>query len=413
MVSLFKLKLLFLLFNFLYLSQANNYIRKELPVKDVFSFEIKIEPGCWYVFLDTINEYFILYQPNDSDDDDYKWPDRLIKQTHSIVEKGQTTLINYNQPIQTKIYTLTIGFENTSFELHNFTTYYTNDHCQDDKVWQTVDRNIRQLSLGVGLNVQNPSHSLIYELHRNNIITERKFSYETGERQYITLGSNDARKQNYVNKFISKIPIEEHTWGLKINRIIINNKKYDFEKFAFINSGLDMMFRSFNVYQVFKSYLQENKKYKDICKETIYLSSVTMECGIALDEINEMIRLNVANEIAFDIPLHKFFVSMNSKKSWMKYVYYDMRNDNKNDNSIQVGKIFLEMFNLVEFDFDKRIIEFYSQNLEFKNEPLGLFKLSNKKKLNIACNILVIMLSVITIGYICITKKYLKALVQQ
>ena len=39
-------------------------------------------------------------------------------------------------------------------------------------------------------------------------------------------------------------------------------------------------------------------------------------------------------------------------------------------------KVFRKL-NLVEFDL--RIIEFYSQNIEFKNEPLGLFKLSNKK----------------------------------
>ena len=118
-----------------------------------------------------------------------------------------------------------------------------------------------------------------------------KFSYETGTKQYITLGSDDTKKQNYSRKFISEIPIEEHPQGLKINKIIIDNKKYDFEKFAFINQGIDVMFRSFDIYKIFKSFLQQNKKYKDICKETIYLSSVTMECGIALDEINEMKRL--------------------------------------------------------------------------------------------------------------------------
>ena len=66
-----------------------------------------------------------------------------------------------------------------------------------------------------------------------------------------------------------------------------------------------------------------------------------MECGIALDEINEMKRL-----MSFDVPLKKLFMSMNSKKSWIKYVYYDMKIDNKNDNewctSVQVGKRFLE-----------------------------------------------------------------------
>ena len=37
-----------------------------------------------------------------------------------------------------------------------------------------------------------------------------KFSYETGTKQYITLGSDDTKKQNYSRKFISEIPIEEH-----------------------------------------------------------------------------------------------------------------------------------------------------------------------------------------------------------
>ena len=122
-------------------------------MKDSFSFEIQIEPSCWYVFFDTINEYFILYQPNDSDDDDYKWPDKLINPTLSLVEKGETTLINYDQPIQTKMYTLSVGFENEPLELNNFTVYYSKEHCQDDKVWKTMGRNIRQLSLGFGLNV--------------------------------------------------------------------------------------------------------------------------------------------------------------------------------------------------------------------------------------------------------------------
>ena len=171
-----------------------------MPVRESFSLEVEIQPGCWYVFFDTLNEYFILYQPNDSDDDDFKWPEHLIKQTPSVIEKGETTLMNYDQPIQTKVYTLSVGFEDMSLAVHNFTVYYTKDRCQDDKVWKTVDRNIRQLSLGFGLNVQNPSHSFIYELHRNEIISERKFSYETGTKNYITLGSDDSRKQNYLNK---------------------------------------------------------------------------------------------------------------------------------------------------------------------------------------------------------------------
>ena len=87
-----------------------------------------------------------------------------------------------------------------------------------------------------------------------------KFSDETGTKQYITLGTDDTKKQNYSRKFISEIPIEEHPQGLKINKIIIDNKKYDFEKFAFINQGIDVMFRSFDIYKIFKSYLQHNKK---------------------------------------------------------------------------------------------------------------------------------------------------------
>ena len=368
---------IFLFYLHLIFIYSQNSLTFQSNYDNCYSITINIDPCNWRVILDTMNSYFILY---DNFESSHPWAKRIIKESTNITQGKNHTVKNYINNIKVTEYYSPLKFKIFTHELQQFYYYYTTAQCQDRKVWSTVDPNIRQLSLGLGLNVKQKKYSFVYTLYDNNIINKSVFSFEhsLNERnkkiKYIHFGEVDNKiKNKYSHSFVSSIPFMQNMWGIYISYISIGNKITPVKSFAKINSGIQENIRSFMIYKIFKEFLLEHSQYKDKCKEyNLKNNIITIVCDdIPKDQFNDEITFIVNNKIEFNVPIKTFF-TLSGNTCKLSEIYFDSKNKNY---ELQVGQGFLEMFDLVEFNFEQRDITFFSKDIIFKESKINDDKL--------------------------------------
>lgn len=152
------------------------------------------------------------------------------------------------------------------------------------------------------------------------------------------------------------VPDSQMKWGFNINSITIEGHKYIIDQYAYINSGIDFSIRSTYIYTIFKQYFDNNSLCN--CGER---SDGKKECYIDKEAENQIISLNIGN-ILFDFSLRAFF-----KKTRDSSLIFTIKNNikqNQKEDIIHLGKSFMELFNLINFDFQTKEISFYSNTIK-------------------------------------------------
>ena len=321
--------------------------------EEFYGLSLKNQPGERYrYFIDTYNEYIILYDPPN----EMEWPKDIIKYLEEKQNDEYTTIYNYDIPIKVKEFSSNIELSN-DIEIETLNFYYTNKKCQDNNVWENIPSNIRQLSLGLGLGVANENYSLIHSLFNQEKISNKCFNFEhINGNIYINFGHLPEIAKFEWNSTIS-IPSKVNKWGLQINSLMINGQIYRINQYAYINSGIDTSIQSKYIYTIMKQHLDENSYFNDNCKETI---GNVIECATLENLTNFNLTFNFGDNIGFNISLHSLFKTIEQQKIFT--ITYK-----EEDQSIHLGKSFLELFNLIEFNFDSRSITLYSNTIPFFN----------------------------------------------
>ena len=339
-----------------------------------YSIGLTIEPNSWRLFIDIYNQNFILYYP--PDDRYYSWPQNLLRYSEDLIEGTDIQIESYTKQIQAKEYYVPVHTEGCNL---NFTLYYTENACADDRSYYSIERNIRQLTIGFGLDVKphQEQSSLIHSLYKCNAIDSKTFSFEH-KRDYngkaivknIRFGSvGQSLLDSYIYNFTSHVDVIHHQWGIMFDSLFIGNKtviKVNMNKFTPLNSALNTTIRSYDVYQAVKLYLTKEHSYlKERCEEVNEYDTVCIRCsGVSESELEETVNVRVEGVKEIKIPL-KYFCNWESESNCvMSGVYYDV---NDEQHEVQFGKEFLFLFDLIEFDYDKRSIGFYSNSLEIEN----------------------------------------------
>lgn len=333
-------------------SSQEKYYRSDSSFS-TYTIDIRFEPtGGWLFFPDTYNEYSIFYDPPDGD----IWPQRLINSIDEKLDKENISIINYDKVIQAQSFTFDVSMairdKNTKLNI-----YYTNETCQDQNVWKTEQENVRQLSIGFGLEIKDPSYSLIHSLYNNKLISDKCFSFQHNkEFHFINVGpiSKTHLITNYYNTTVI-VPNDVHKWGVKINSISFEGKKFTIGKYAYFNSGMKYAFKSSTIYNIFKQYLNEDLFFNNHCNN----NENSIRCNISIKSMNQNITFSIDKGISFNISLSSFFSKVKNDISDLDIIYDSNSHINENEEVIHIGKGFMKAFQLIEFNYDKREISFY------------------------------------------------------
>ena len=343
------------------------YIKSE-AIRDYYTFtsvehfgiSLGMEPYSWGVFVDTLTDYFILYDPDP--ENEFEWPTKIIQNTKGIVKGENKEIINYGRKIEATSFSSYVFIKQSPIIIKVFNYYYTREKCSDNLVWDFIPPNVRQLSLGFGLNVHDPKFSLIHMIAESGFISRKCFSLRGQSNLSINIGPLPVERLNeYKYNATFNIPEGENEWGISIDSLVIEGIKFNVNKYALINSSINPLFRSFDIYNILKEYFTKDVMFKDKCKE----KNRKLKCEIGKTEINQNVTINTGNSASFNISLKRFFKC--SREICHLLVSYDEKVDNLNqgNNTIQVGLPFIQLFDLLEFDFDKRNVAIYAQNIQF------------------------------------------------
>lgn len=325
---------------------------------DYFGISLGMEPYSWGVFIDTLNDYFILYDQ----ETEFEWPAKIIQNTQGIVKGEKRKIINYGRKIEATSFSSSVIIKKTPIIIKVFNYYYTTEKCSDNLVWDFIPSFVRQLSLGFGLDVHDPKFSLIHMIYESGFITRKCFSFEGKIGSTVNIGHlPEERLKEYQYNATFNIPPEEKNWGISIDSLVIEGMKYKVSKYALINSSINNLIRSFDLYNIFKDYFNQDIMFKGRCEE----KNQKIQCKTRKTEINKNVTINTGNNPSFNISLKHFFKC--SGESCLLLVSYDEKDDNVNqeNNTIQFGFPFIKLFDLFEFDFDKRTVAIYDQKIKF------------------------------------------------
>jgi hypothetical protein len=396
-VILFYFNLLCSCFPEEYLYDSNIFSSRE----DFYTMNINMDPFFWIVFIDTYHDYFILYDYPEGD----RWPMDIIKRATYIELKENTIINNYDKEIKASVYTTKMGLKEKENSTKVINIYYTQERPKDELVFYTISDNIRQLSLGFGLS-KNTTFSFIHKLYEAKIIDARKFSFEQIPETYIKLGQNSLDKlQKYKSNATVNLNTTVEHWGFQLNKIIIDKKRFYINKYAYINSAIDVGIRSSFIYKILKSFLLDNSIEGLHCNENIYNKKLTMFCSFENEIKWPNVTINIGEGNSFILPMKNLF-SCGAAQCRLDFIYSnvedvdELNNDSKlSELPIHFGHKFLTLFNLVEFDFDKPSISFYSNHITFtKDTSIQLIDI-HKKHIFI-CLITILFISIIILFYI-------------
>lgn len=332
---------------------------------DYYSLSVRMDPFRWLMYIDTYNDYSILYDYPGGDE----WPQKVLSESAYLYKKETKTINNFDKQIRATEYETQLGLPEGQ-QLINVNIYYTEETGQDPFVWRNIPTNVKQLSLGFGLS-HNSSFSFINQLYENKIINERKFSFEHLSSPHIIIGNRNVTSSYKYNETIILKDTDTY-WGFPLNSITLNSMKYTIDKFAYINSALREDIASTLIYNVIKSFFTEQTQSDFNCKETTYRNKLTILCSNDEALIWPNMTINIGEGTSFSITLKRFF-RCNEERCYLNAI---IRNSDDNDNMlINIGKGFLSLFKLIEFDFDKPSITFHSNTIAFTKRKSHLINI--------------------------------------
>ena len=234
--------------------------------------------------------------------------------------------------------------------------------------------------LGLGYNSKDHSLSFVHQMYNNKLIDALTFSIEKKE---IVFG----KKEYNEYKYKESINIDENivTWGMKLDSIEYNGKRYDIGIDAIIHSGEFEMIYSNEIFDFMSNIVLKEEINKGICIKSERFQHYILSCDnytnfdktISITFGETIITFELKNLFDFnnDLLIHP------STDSPSKFT------------GIILGINFLKSFDAVLFNYEAKSITFYSNEV----------KISSMKS-EIVTKIIIYLITVISIIGIIIMK---------
>ena len=224
---------------------------------------------------------------------------------------------------------------------------------------------VRESGLALGYHIKNESFSIVHNLFSNKKIEKLQFAFYNlfnKEKGTLFIGGIPSDKHKELPyKGIAKVNETLPTWGFALKSIKYNNSVYQMNIPCIIQSAIDDVFISNDIYQFMAEIVMKQEIESNRCevKETQFLGESSLQKSIYCFEGS-----NVLNQsIEFTFENMKLELTIRDLYKFNKFPLVYSNGEPKlfhNFDGVILGANFLNLFHYTVFDYDNKQLEFYS-----------------------------------------------------
>ena len=216
--------------------------------------------------------------------------------------------------------------------------------------------------IALGYHFQNEDMSVVHRLYKDKIIDNLRFAFNVDNKQGEFHFGGLPEHANIVNKGSIKIDESLPTWGFHISNIKYGGVDYKMNLPSIIHTGEYAMIYSSDVINLMINTLLKTEIEEEKCSvgTKVQYNESYFHC------IEEVL---IGKEIEFtfnnDMTIHLNFSSLfsNDRQSFVRSSIFPFYNF----TGAFIGIQFIRLFDFVQFDFESKQVEFYSETIPITN----------------------------------------------
>lgn len=230
---------------------------------------------------------------------------------------------------------------------------------------------------GFAYKFQDESFSIIHQLYKNGKISEKSFGlipYRSDRKPgtgSIYLGEiSDVILNDYRYNGSCLVSDDYIPWGCQISSLILNNKTYVFNQYAFFNTAQYHTIVSTKFFDFIYNNYFINWVDNEACLKIMISSVYYFRCYQVAVEMAGKISFQFNNKLTLIIPIIDLF-TCSEELCESNFV------SNADKNLFEFGSAFFKFFNATVFHYDKKAVFFYSDkdSVIFNHKPSTLNKI--------------------------------------
>ena len=256
--------------------------------------------------------------------------------------------------------------------------------------------------IGLSYKFQDESYSLTHNLYKNSQIEHLLFAFSsnlTSEDEIMFGGIPNSSHLNMTYKGYINVNDTLSSWGSNLTSIVYENKTFEVNLNAVINTGYYEMLLSPKIYTYFLTEVLADAIKENNCYEQGYNHYIYIECIEKLEIFSNKIQVNFLNT-RVNLTIQDLFLFKNDK--WFMLVDTNTLDQNHNSNII-LGYSFLRLFNFSIFDYENKQVQFYSDkpiiDMISIEKIMDTTKITIKKLLYVFCSAICIINNLIFLSY--------------
>ena len=268
-----------------------------------------------------------------------------------IKEKIDTnkTILHFENDYDSALFIMNISFN--KIELYNISVYQSN-----------FISFIPDIGISLSHKFEDDSYSIIHMLYNQHMISKRQFAFvpfQYRKKGQLYIGHMDIN--NYSNEGYFNVDDKYSTWGSSITGMTINGNEIEMNEYSFIHSGFEDMISSNLIFNYMREEFIEEIE-NEIC--TIAINVGEESCIICKEYVdrNDSIFIIEIGNMTITFTFEDLF-----KKSMHQWKSKFISNPYKQyKNHTLLGSSFIQMFDVVLFDYDNSQVRFYSNTIKIE-----------------------------------------------
>lgn len=268
-----------------------------------------------------------------------------------IREKIDTnkTILHFENDYDSALFTMNITFN--KIELYNISVYQSN-----------FISFIPDLGISLSYKFEDESYSIVHLLYNQHKISRKQFAFIPNQfRKKGQLYLGDMNINNYTYEGYFNVDDQYTTWGTNITGMTINGKKIEMNEYSFIHSGFEDMISSNMLFNYMREEFKEEIE-NEICSTSINVGEEScIICKEYVERNDSMFIFEIGNmtiTFTFEDLFKKSMHEWKSKFISNPYKQYK--------NHTLLGSIFMQMFDVVQFDYETNQVRLYSNTIKIE-----------------------------------------------
>ena len=259
------------------------------------------------------------------------------------------TILHFENDYESSLFIMNLSFN--KIDIYNTSVYQSN-----------FISFIPDLGISLSYKFEDESYSIVHQLYNQHKISKRQFAFipfQYRKKGQLYIGNMNIN--NYTNEGYFNVDDKYSTWGSNITGMTINGNKREVNEYCFIHSGFEEMISSNLIFNYMKEEFKEEID-NEICSITTNVGEEScIICKEYVDRNDSIFIIEIGN-MTITLTFEDLFKqSMHEWKS--KFISNPYKQYN---NHTLLGSIFIQMFDVVLFDYDSNQVRLFSNKIKIE-----------------------------------------------